>query len=107
MPEPTSTVVVNATPIINLALIGQIDLLRLLYREVIIPPAVRAEVLAGGSSGVGVIELQTTDWIRTTALHDPRRADLLLTDLDRGEAEVIALAQELNANLVIIDERLA
>ena len=37
----------------------------------------------------------------------PRRAELLLTDLDRGEAEVIALAQELNADLVIIDERLA
>ncbi len=36
----------------------------------------------------------------------PRRADLL-SDLDRGEAEVIALAQEMEAGLVIIDERLA
>ena len=40
-------------------------------------------------------------------MQDPRRADLLLSDLDRGEAEVIALAQELNADLAIVDERLA
>ena len=39
-------------------------------------------------------------------LQDPRRADLL-TDLDRGEAEVLALAQEVYAGLVIVDERLA
>lgn len=39
-------------------------------------------------------------------MSDPRRADLL-SDLDRGEAEVLALAQEMDADLVIIDERLA
>jgi len=106
MPERTRIVVVNTTPIIALALIGQLDLLQHLYGEVLIPPTVQAEVLAGGSVGVGVAELQKADWVRTVHLQDPRRADLL-SDLDRGEAEVIALAQELNADLVIIDERLA
>ena len=106
MPEPSQTVVVNATPVIALALINQLDLLRRVYGEALIPPAVRAEVLAGGPGSPGFVELQRAEWIRVTDLQDPRRADLL-SDLDRGEAEVIALAQELNATLVIVDERLA
>jgi len=47
MPERTRTIVVNTTPIISLALIGQLELLQHLYGEVVIPPAVKAEVLAG------------------------------------------------------------
>ena len=106
MPERPPIVIVNATPIISLALIGKLDLLRLLYGTVLTPPAVQAEILAGGIKNIGVLEMQQSNWIRVTSLQDPRRADLL-SDLDRGEAEVIALALELNANLVIIDERLA
>ena len=106
MPRRVGVVVVNTTPIIALSLVNQLDLLRRLYVEILIPPAVQAEVRAGGASGVGVVELQQAYWIRITPLQDPRRADLL-SDLDRGEAEVIALAQERNADLVIIDERLA
>jgi predicted nucleic acid-binding protein len=106
MPEQPRLVVVNATPIIALALIKQLGLLQYLYNEVVIPPEVQAEVLAGGPSGVGKVELEGANWIRTIPLQDPRRADLL-SDLDRGEAEVIALAQELDAQLIIIDERLA
>ena len=106
MPERPQLVVVNTTPIIALALIGKLDLLRQLYGQVITPSAVQAEVLAGGSTGVGWVELQDAAWLRVVSLQDPRRADLL-ADLDRGEAEVIALAQEIDADLVIIDERLA
>lgn len=107
MPESMQLVIVNTTPLINLSLIGQIDLLRQLYGEVSIPPAVQAELLQGGSSRIGIAEVQSAGWIHVTTLHDPRRAELLMADLDRGESEVIALAQELNADLVIIDERLA
>jgi predicted nucleic acid-binding protein len=107
MPEaPQQLVVVNATPIIALALIGKLDLLRQLYGQVVAPRAVEAEVVAGGGGGIGSAALRGATWLRVSSLQDPRRADLL-PDLDRGEAEVIALAQELNADLVIIDERLA
>jgi uncharacterized protein len=107
MPEERPLVVVNATPIITLSVADHLDLLRGLYEEVVIPPAVRAEVLAGGRDRKGAMELAAAGWIRTVPLEDPRRADLLLSDLDRGEAEVIALAQERSAPLVVLDERLA
>lgn len=106
MPDPVRVVIVNATPIIALSLIGNLDILSALYNQVLVPPAVETEVLTGGKSKIGVGELQKSGWICVTPLQDPRRADLL-SDLDRGEAEVIALAQEINADLVIIDERLA
>ncbi len=106
MPEKARIVVLNTTSIIALALAGQLDLVQQLYEKAMIPPAVRAEVMAGGTRRVGVAELEAASWLRTVSLQDPRRADLL-SDLDRGEAEVIALAQELRASLVVIDERLA
>jgi len=105
MPEAPRIVVVNSTPIISLALIDKLDLLKRLYDQIFIPPAVQNEVLAGGPSGIGIVHLQQASWVQVHALQDPRRADLL-SDLDRGEAEVIALAQEINADLVIMDERL-
>lgn len=106
MPDTKETVVTNTTPVISLSLVGQLQLLEQLYGEVLLPPAVYREVLVGGRTKIGVTELQNAHWLRQVTLTDPRRADLLL-DLDRGEAEAIALAQELNADLLILDERLA
>ena len=106
MPDEARLVVVNTTPIIALSLIGELDLLRILYGQALAPSSVEAEVRAGGRGGIGRTELQEASWLRIVSLQEPSRADLL-ADLDRGEAEVIALAQELSADLVIIDERLA
>jgi uncharacterized protein len=106
MPDPRRLVVVNTTPLIALSQLGLLDLLHSLYGEVVIPSAVQAELQAGGPSRVGSDALEGRSWIVVQTLRDPRRADLL-ADLDRGEAEVVALAQEMGADLVIIDERLA
>jgi len=62
MPERLHAVVVDTTPLIALSLIGRLDLLRQLYGEVIVPPAVEAEVLAGGSGTVGDLVVQATVW---------------------------------------------
>lgn len=106
MPDvPRGVVVVDTTPIIALSIIGQLQLLESLYGEVWIPPAVSAEVAAGGSRP-GAAELQRAAFVRVATLVNPSQADML-SDLDRGEAEVIALARERRAGLVILDERLA
>ena len=107
MPEEDRgrAVVVNSTPIITLAIVDRLSLLQSLYGTVLIPSAVEQEVLAGGPNRAGAPQLAAAPWIKAVSLKDPRRADLL-SDLDRGEAEVIALAQERDADLVVIDERL-
>lgn len=105
MPAGDRPVVVDSTPIIALSLAGRLDLLQAFYRQVVIPPAVRSELEAGGGNRPGAAELAAASWIETVGLEDPGRAQLL-ADLDRGEAEVIALAQEMGARLVVIDERL-
>jgi uncharacterized protein len=106
MPDRPRLVVVNTTPIIALSLIGRLDLLHKLYDHVFLPAAVQDEVFAGGAASIGSRELREADWLEVVPLQDPGRADLI-ADLERGEAEVLALAQERNADLVIIDERLA
>lgn len=98
-------VVVNTTPLIALAEIQQFDLLRQLYGEILVPSAVRTEILKGGVTGIGVEEFARAEFIRVCEVENPRRCDYL-SDLDRGEAEVIALAEEKGADLVIIDELL-
>jgi len=105
MPDRVRVVVSNTTPIITLSLIGKLHLMKDLYGEILIPPAVYAEILVGGTRRIGIAELQAAEWIRVQPLVDARRA-LLLPDLDLGEAEAITLAMDVNADLLVIDERL-
>lgn len=99
-------VVSNTTPLIGLAAIGRFDLLRLLFAEVHIPQAVFEEiVVAGREKGVAVREVGSSSWIKVVAVRDRLAVDVLLDELDLGEAETIVLAHELKADWVLMDER--
>ncbi|HEX2643847.1 MAG TPA: DUF3368 domain-containing protein [Thermoanaerobaculia bacterium] len=102
---PDGPVVLNNTPLVALWSIGRLDLLRELFGEVIIPLAVEAEFLAIDRS-VREKSLADAPWVRTVGLAQPRRA-LAFAGLDQGEAEVLALAEERDARLVVLDERKA
>lgn len=98
-------VVSNTSPLVNLATVGQLDLLRQLYGKIIIPQAVYHEIVVVGAGQPGDIEIKTFDWIETQQANDRIVVTSLELELDRGEAEAIALATALKADLLLLDER--
>lgn len=96
--------VVNSSPIILLAKIGRLDLLRHLFDDVIIPRAVHDEITVVGDRP-GAAELGAAPWIAVREAADQHGVEALLAELGRGEAEVIVLAQEVGqpATLLIDD----
>lgn len=100
------SVVSNASPLINLAWIGKLDLLRQLYGELTIPGAVWQEVVVEGIGQPGADDVKAATWIKTQAVKNRELVRALQQELDAGEAEAIALALEIEAELLLMDERL-
>ncbi len=97
----------NTSPISSLALIGRLDLLKGQFLVVWIPTAV-AQELSAHPDPVALEAIQaalTAQWIRTAALQESPLLKILSPQLHRGEAEAIALAADLKADFVIIDEQ--
>lgn len=98
-------VVSDTSTITNLAAVGLLELLQQLYDRVIIPKAVYDEMVGVRDLVPGKLEVQTLSWIETKPVVDIQRLQELQDKLDLGEAEAIVLALELNADLLLIDER--
>ena len=98
------TVVSNASPIINLDAIGHLDLLQHLYDDILIPLAVHDEATPV-SNEPGAKAVQSVEWITRRSLDQQHLASALRGELDAGEAEAIALAVEIEAELLLIDEQ--
>jgi len=98
-------VVSDTSAIINLAAVGQLDLLRQLYGKIAIPQAVYHEIAVVGAGQPGATEAQTLEWIETREVTNDALVTALQVELDVGEAEAIALAVELKADILLLDER--
>jgi uncharacterized protein len=99
-------VVSDASPLISLAVVGCLDVLRSLYERVIVPEAVYQEIT--GVPGLpGALMTQELEWIVSQPAQNDAIVCALKGELDHGEAEAIALAVELPADLILIDERRA
>lgn len=100
-------VVSNTSPILNLAIVGQFELMHQQFERVQIPPAVLEE-LKVQEDRPGSKEIQAAlkaGWIQVRAVNSLSSIKLLQQTLDRGEAEAIALAMELQAEWTLLDER--
>lgn len=97
-------VVADTSPINYLVLIEEIDVLAKMYGRVVIPPAVRDELLRPSAPGIvrGWIG-QMPSWLE---VHAPANApDASLAEFDPGERDAILLAGELGADQLIVDDR--
>jgi len=100
---PNKPVIINNTPLVALFNLNQFQLLRDLYGEVWLPEAVQQEFLA--TDYVARLAMLTkSPWLKVIPIRNPQTIQTY-PDLDMGEAEVLVLADEHTARLVIIDER--
>lgn len=89
-------VVSNSSPLIALARIQRLDLLPAIFESVLIPPAVAREI----APSIPVLP----NWLRVQAPNVLLPASLLRRRLGDGEWEALALAIELKADWIILDD---
>lgn len=101
MPAP---IVSNSSPIIHLAKIDQLNLLPDFFGELFIPPAVYEECITDGKGRPEVARIKQASWLRVVQVANQNLVTLLNAEIDRGEAEAIALALETQASLILLDD---
>ncbi len=96
-------VVADTTPLNHLILIEQVGLLKALYGSVIIPQAVLSE-LQDEATPARVKEWinNRPDWLEIR--HAASVPDPSLTSLDAGERDAIILAENLKADVLLMDD---
>ena len=101
-------VVSDTSPLSNLAIIDRLELLRAQFGHIVIPLAVRLELdrLSHPEARARLEAAFQEGWVHVSPLASAVPPDLVST-LDPGEAEALALAQQLKASLVLLDESAA
>ena len=99
-------VVVNATPLVALALLDRLELLRQMFDEILVPTTVYEEVVVKGAGRPGADAVGQADWLRVLSPEAASTIEPMLLGLDAGEMDVLLLAREQHPDWVLIDERL-
>lgn len=99
--------VVDTSPLITLARIGSLELLQQLADRIVIPDAVYREGVTQGQGRPGSAEIEQATWIVRQPVTDRVLVMRLLDRVGQGEAEAIALAQQIRADAVVLDDATA
>lgn len=99
--------VCDSSVLICLSKIAKLELLKKIFKTVYIPEAVYSEVVVKGKGKSGVKEISEAKWIYKKAVKDRRAVDMLAAEMGLGEAEVLVLGKELQADWFIIDDERA
>jgi uncharacterized protein len=97
-------IVSDTSCITNLIQINQLNLLRAIYTQIIITPGVKNELQQFhlfSDEAIKELNLAIQTPVNTFAVNQ------LMLQLDAGESESIILAEELNADFLLVDERKA
>lgn len=99
-------VISDSSALIGLSAIGALDLLYQIYGTVVVPEAVYREVVVDGAGKPGAQAVATATWIDVQTVKNPSSVTYLTNSvgLDQGESEAIVLAQEIGADLILLDD---
>ncbi|MBE9062533.1 DUF3368 domain-containing protein [cf. Phormidesmis sp. LEGE 11477] len=98
-------VVSDTSPLLYLFLIDSTELLPQLYDQVIVPEAVKAEMVAPGApTAFQTWAVKPPDWLLVESVN--REISTELQNLHAGEQAAICLAKSLDADFLLIDERM-
>ena len=91
-------VISYTSPLTSLILIDHEDILKQLYKDVIIPQAVYRELLKE--------HINLPDFVIVKNVKDREHVESLIKKVDIGEVEAIVLAKEKKADFLLIDEQI-
>jgi predicted nucleic acid-binding protein len=95
-------VVSDTSPITNLLQVGRLNLLQYTFGQVVMPQTVYDELCELPHQKLAI---DGETWLTVQSSHQLDFVAMLKEELDAGEAEAIALALEIKADYLIIDER--
>src|SRR5436309_14135705 len=96
--------VADSSPLIFLAKLKRLDLLRREAEEVLAPPAVLGEIAEQDDEAKHQIEEAQRTWLEMRPVRDVRLLAVLKRELGDGEAEAITLALETHAARIVLDD---
>jgi predicted nucleic acid-binding protein len=100
-------VISNTSPLLNLAIIDHLFLLPQQFGQVLIPQAVLAELKVDQDlPGSSVLRAALNEgWLIPQSVGNGALVSLLRQQLHQGESEAIALAIEVSAERILLDEK--